>query len=161
MKLSKTMEDAISTKDISRIYSSFYTILLSDPGFATEKFNQVFNEVVSRNIEGLIQKYDGKTFESSEMWNQQYWDKVASELMDNFCRERIEHLKEVGKKVYSSNNVEYSQLTNEEPNNIPETQKKTNLFQNCNPKQKKRFAKWMTIGIAGIIVLIIIIALFL
>ena len=100
MILSKAIEDAIKENNMSRIYSSFYTILLSDPAFATGKFDLTLNELKARNIKDLFQKYDGEAFKGQNEWNQQYWDSVASALMDNFCVERIEHLKEISRFLY-------------------------------------------------------------
>ncbi len=110
MTLNKTMENAIRAKDYGSIYSSFYTILLSDPGFATDKFDATLEEVKKRNLDELFKKYNGTPFKMPEDWNQEYWDSVASELVDNFCPERINHLKDISNKLYSSTNM-YKQDT--------------------------------------------------
>lgn len=123
MALSKTMEDAIKENDLGKIYGSLYTILLSDPGFSNGKFDQALTELKERNIEGLFQSYDEKKFKDKEEWDQQYWDSVASELIDNFCYERIDHLKEISKVLYPTIKIERVEI-----NNIDNTQKKRKQF---------------------------------
>ena len=100
MAISKTMESAVENKDLVGIYNSFYTILMSDPGFSTGRFEEAFNYVNKKNIDGFIKKHDGKEAAPRDEWNVQYWDEVASELVDNFSIERIKHLKEVSKVIY-------------------------------------------------------------
>ncbi|SHM97415.1 hypothetical protein SAMN02746066_04167 [Anaerosporobacter mobilis DSM 15930] len=112
MKISKTLENAIEAKDLSRIYSSFYTIALADPSFSTGKFRNTLEYVKSLNIPGFMQPYSGGVLQDTD-WSEEYWGIVASELMDNFCEERINHLERVGKTVYKtvySSNVNKSTL---------------------------------------------------
>ena len=145
MALSKTMEDAVKEQDLGKIYSSFYTILLSDPGFATGKFDETFEIVKKRNVPGFIQKYNGVPFEKESQWNQQYWDRLLSELMDNFCIERIEHLKDVSRKVYPQ----------EEQKQASE-QKKTDPLQTENVQKSLNTGRLILI-LAGILILMILV----
>jgi hypothetical protein len=94
------LEDAIEKNSLVGIYSVFYTIAHGDPNFSTHKFRDVLEYVKSKNIEKLMQKFDGEEFEPEDKWDEDYWALVASSLMDNFCDERIDHLEAVGKKVY-------------------------------------------------------------
>lgn len=100
MKISKTLEEAVKNHDLTGIYSVFYTILHEDPGFFTGKFDQTLDYVKSRNIPGLMKQYNGEPFEPQDKWDEEYWAIAASELVDNFCEERILHLKEIGRKLY-------------------------------------------------------------
>lgn len=99
---SKILEDAVKNCNLIAIYSVFYTILHEDPGFFTGKFRSTFDYVRSREIPGFIQPYDGEPFAPPEEWDQDYWAMTASDLVDNFCIERIMHLEEVGKQLYPS-----------------------------------------------------------
>ena len=94
------LEEAIEKKSLVGIYSVFYTIAHGDPNFSTNKFKETLAYVKTKNIQGLMQEYDGEEFETEDNWNEGYWALIASSLMDNFCEERIAHLEEVGKKVY-------------------------------------------------------------
>lgn len=151
MAVSKTMENAVLEKDLGKIYSSFYTILLSDPGFTTTKFDEAFRYVKSKNIEGFLQEHNGEPFAPMCDWNQQYWDKVASALVDNFSTERINHLKQVGKAVYS---IEEAQ----EPAG-KDTQKKTEAAQLSEKPQTSNIGKLIAVSAAILLLLIIVIVL--
>lgn len=94
------LEDALEKKSLVGIYSVFYTVAHGDPNFSTGKFRQLLEYVKSKKIEGLFQEYDGEEFEPVEKWDENYWALIASSLVDNFCIERIDHLEQIGKKVY-------------------------------------------------------------
>lgn len=100
MNISKTLQEAIDKKDILGIHSSFYTIALSDPGFSTGKFEEVLNYVKEKKIDGFLEPHDDEEFLDKELWTEEYWSHTASKLQDNFSEERIQHLIDVGKKVY-------------------------------------------------------------
>lgn len=96
--ISKTMQDAIHEKDAARIHNCFYTILLFDPGFSTKKFDETLEYVQSLHIPGVMQQYNRKPFRDEV--TEAYWNELASELVDNFCTERIFHLKKIGRRLY-------------------------------------------------------------
>jgi hypothetical protein len=100
------LEEAIANNNLVGIYSVFYTIAHGDPNFSTNKFRELLAYVKSKHIDGLMQEFDGEDFASEKEWNEDYWALVASSLMDNFCDERINHLEEVGKKVYPNKKAE-------------------------------------------------------
>lgn len=94
------LEDAIYKKSLVGIYSVFYTIVHGDPNFSTGKFAETLRYVKSKNIDGLMQEFDGDEFEPEDKWDEEYWALIASSLIDNFCDTRIQHLEKVGKKVF-------------------------------------------------------------
>ena len=121
MEISKGMQEAIANRDLLGIYSSFYTILMYDPGFAMGQFDETLRYVKSKNIPGLMQPYNGTPFKGEAEWTVDYWDLVASQLMDNFCQERIDHLRRVGHKVYPAARQaapagQYTPMGNSSPN---------------------------------------------
>lgn len=48
MKISTVMEKAIEEQDLDTIYSSFYTIALSDPGFLTGRFEETLKYIKNK-----------------------------------------------------------------------------------------------------------------
>ena len=113
------LEEAIEKKSLVGIYSVFYTIAHGDPNFSTNKFKETLAYVKTKNIQGLMQEYDGEEFETEDKWNEGYWALIASSLMDNFCEERIAHLEEVGKKVYKmTRRIESSEGKGKNANNF-------------------------------------------
>lgn len=125
MKITKTLEEAVNKGDLTGIYSTLYTVLHEDPAFSTGKFEQLLGYVRSRNVPGLMQPFDGERFESEDKWNEEYWALQASELVDNFCEERIEHLKKVGRKLYvekkTSSEKDFEKKQHEIKKNRPQT----------------------------------------
>lgn len=110
------LEDAISKKNMVGVYSVFYTIAHGDPNFSTGKFRSVLNYVKMQNLEGFMQVFDGEEFETEEQWDEDYWALIASSLIDNFCEERINHLEEIGKKLYPIRKLESSQSISQSAN---------------------------------------------
>lgn len=150
MVISKTMEDAVREKDLGKIHSAFYTIMLSDPGFTSNKFDEAFSYVMGRGIEGVIQPHNGTVFEDESKWDQAYWDRLASELMDNFSLERIEHLKAVSRYVYPRIEKDHEQTV----------QKKTEPIQTSVYQKKTNTGMLIALAAGILIVLIIILVLF-
>ena len=101
MIISENLKNAVLDNDLTAIRSSFYTILLSDPGFETDRFDEALEYVKSHNVKDLIDEHDGEELLEKEYWNEEYFDLLASKLQDNFSKERIKQLKTVAKEVYS------------------------------------------------------------
>lgn len=159
MALSSLMEKAIKENDLTTIYSSFYTILLSDPGFANGRFDQTLDELKRCSVEGLFQPYDGKEFKRCEDWNQQYWDNVASELMDNFCMERIEHLKAISRVLYPTNKKAIDEIDNLKKEQLEYQKKNIELIHSSKYKMSLNLAKMIAIITIILIVLIMTLVL--
>ena len=154
MALSKTMETAIVERDLGKIYSSFYTILLSDPSFESKKFDEALEIVKSKNIPGFMQPFNGKGLLDKSEWNHEYWDKLASELIDNFSEQRIKDLKAVSAVVYPA------EKKKEETYSTTTTQKKTNQPQVTVTKETSGNGKLIAaLAVVVILLLILIIVL--
>lgn len=97
MAISETLKNAVFNGDLTAVRSCFYTILLSDPGFKTNKFDEALEYVKSKNMENFIDEHDGEMLIPEEEWNDEYFDLLASKLQDNFSEIRIRQLKEVAK----------------------------------------------------------------
>ena len=151
MKLSKAMENAIQEKNLDGIYASFYTLLLYDPSFSTGAFDETFQYIKSLGIPGFVQKYNGTEFKDAEEWNEEYWDMVASELVDNFCVERIQHLKKISAKVYAKKQSNAPRVSETSVNR--EAGKKKQDSENS----QNQANGLMLVGIAVVIILIIVI----
>ena len=99
MVMNENFRRAIENKDIVSIRSFFYTIILSDPGFKTNKFDEALAFVKDKNIEGVIVAHDEEELLPEEKWTEEYFDLLASKLQDNFSEERIEQIKKVAKRL--------------------------------------------------------------
>ncbi len=160
MAVSKVLEDAVNSNDVSRVYSAFYTIMLSDPGFSTDKFDKAMDYVQNKNMRTFIMPHDGEVFEREEKWTQEYWDIQASKLMDNFSKERIEHLKDVGRKLHPTIKVDTRNDVNMHEQKVhSNTQKKTNpielsIYQKDSPKTGMIL---LGVGILIVVILLIVV----
>lgn len=99
-KPSEEFKKDIEEKNITHIRAELVTIAHEDRGFYTTQFDDALAYVETAHIEGLFVPFNGETFKPKEEWNRNYWTYLVSSLMDNFCKERINHLKEVGRYVY-------------------------------------------------------------
>lgn len=99
-KANDYFEEAILNSNLVRIRSAFTVIAHEDPSFSTGKFQQALEYVKSKNIEGLFVEFDRRTFQPEEEWNEDYWALIVSSLVDNFCMERINHLKDISHVLY-------------------------------------------------------------
>lgn len=135
------LEEAIQQKSLAGIYSVFYTIAHGDPNFSTGKFMETLSYVKSKNIEGLMQEFDGEELREEAQWDQNYWAYIASSLMDNFCDVRIEHLCRVGQKVYPA--VQKQIQPNVRENRQPAAVKQPQNY-NSSPGREKNILADMT-----------------
>lgn len=92
MLLSNAFYESVSNGNVRRVRIMMKDSLLVDPSFA--RFSEM--ERVARNLEGLYDQHDGKTFIiDPSQWNDDYMNKLMVEVVLNFSHERINHLKDV------------------------------------------------------------------
>lgn len=151
MKFPDAVEKAIETRNYKNVYSYFYTVLLSDPYFSSGRFSVALNEIKQRNLPGFFQEYNQVPFLSKEQWTDEYWDSLSSELMDNFCFERIDMIQKVGTELAQKK-------SQESPSSIPLEKAQT-------PSPQKPGGSSTRVLIVGgvivILLLVIILVLFL
>ena len=99
MSLSREFVEAVEKNDLTLVRVMIKNSLVSDP-----TFNE-FNELISyaeKNIAELYEEHDGDGFVTdSSSWDKSYMNKQLNNLMYNFSKERIKHLKKVCGAVYS------------------------------------------------------------
>lgn len=91
MGLTNVFYEAVKEKNIRRIRIMMKDSLLIDPTF--KEFQEM--ERVATSLEGLYDTHDGRIFEAKENWNDEYMSKQMVQVVGNFSKERIEHLKNV------------------------------------------------------------------
>lgn len=99
--MNDSLKKAVEEKNLVNIHNALSALTFKDEGFYTDEFENTLREVESYNIEGLFDKFDGEEFKPESEWNKEYWAYLNASLIDNFCPERIEMLKKVGRKVYT------------------------------------------------------------
>ena len=102
--VSQELIDAVNQQDAEKIRALITAISFHNRGFHDGKFDEAIDYVRKHEVPGLWQAYkayDGEEFKKNrEEWNAEYWAYLNGSLNDNFCEERIAHLKEVGRYLY-------------------------------------------------------------
>lgn len=96
MSITNSFKKAVEDGDVKDIRIMLKESLLVDPSFAD--FNE--KSCYAKNIPGVYVPHDGRELNSDESaWNDNYMDKLMSQLSTNFSQERVEHLKKVIRKL--------------------------------------------------------------
>ena len=98
--MDKNLIAAVEERNVLHIKSALTSITLKDRNFSTGEFDEGLRYVESKNIAGLYDDFDGEELKPESEWNQDYWTYINVSLVDNFCKERIDLLKKIGRKIY-------------------------------------------------------------
>lgn len=88
--------DSVKSEDVIKIKVALSEYIRMHSGNRREieaALNYVKKEVPYIN---LMETHDGITFKSKGEWNKEYVWELISDLMENFSRERLQHILEVG-----------------------------------------------------------------
>lgn len=130
MALTNTFKEAVKLGNIRRIRIMMKNSILVDPTF--REFKEMANAAAS--VKGLYDIHDEKNFElNRENWNSEYVDKQVIQLLNNFSKERIEHIKEV--MDYLNPSVKVTHTNNDTRSNDPVD------IKNISYKEQKRLDK--------------------
>lgn len=92
MSVTKAFYDAVHNNDVLSVHIMMKDSLLLEPTF--KDFDAM--EQAAQNMEGLYQPHDGRPFITDcSQWNDAYMSKQMVQVVSNFSRERVAHLKEV------------------------------------------------------------------
>ena len=92
MAITNAFRNAVSGQNTRGIRIMMTDSLLVDLSF--EEFNQMKN--LSADVDGLYDEHDGREFQTdSSSWDDDYMNKLMVQVIGNFSKERIEHLKQV------------------------------------------------------------------
>jgi hypothetical protein len=99
-----TLDKAIGARDFRELRDALVTYIVQDPGCARGVFDGKVGYCLQQGItEGdLFEAHNGVSLESdASRWTKEYHASLCTEFRANFSKERLAHLKLVGKKVYS------------------------------------------------------------
>lgn len=91
MGVYESIEKAKASGDVTAIRIMMKNSLLADPTF--REFNEM--ESLTHNMPGLYESHDGAVPAPKVSWNDEYMNKLMVQVMSNFSRERLAHLKDV------------------------------------------------------------------
>lgn len=96
MALTNSFYEAVKEENVRRVRIMMKDSLLVDPTFTD--FNNM--DKTARTMSGLYDEHDGRELISDEsQWNDDYMDKLMVQVVNNFSHERIDHLKDVVRKL--------------------------------------------------------------
>lgn len=96
MAITNAFKEAVSSGNVRRLRIMMKDSLLVDPTF--EEFNQM--QKLAASVPGLYDAHDNKEFVTDKnLWDDNYMNKLMVQVVYNFSRERINHLKEVVRKL--------------------------------------------------------------
>ena len=95
--ITKAFEEAVKNKNISLVRIMMKDSLIVDPSLKT--FNKM--NTLASQIEGLYDDFDNRELRADEsLWDSQYLDLLMVQLLRNFSREGIRHIKKIVKRIY-------------------------------------------------------------
>lgn len=95
--ITANFQAAVRDDNLMRVHIMMKDSLLTDPSFRT--FAEM--EQAASGMEGLYVPHDGTVLSLDEAtWTKDYMNELLVDVVDNFSRERIEHLKKVVQKLH-------------------------------------------------------------
>ncbi len=107
-EVSKLLKRYLEEKpvDTTSVIGALIGYINSDPKFLTNDFDEAVKYVLKSGISEseLYQdfKKDSSFIDSEEKWDKDYFALALVYLKQNFCKERIAHVKAISKKIYGS-----------------------------------------------------------
>lgn len=97
--VSAQLKQDVEEKNIRHIINDLIIIIHNDRGLYTSEFEDSLAYVKRAGLT-VEEPFNGKAFADESQWNDDYWARQMAELRFNFCRERIDHVKAIGRKLY-------------------------------------------------------------
>lgn len=154
---SRMLENCLKNepRDMYDIVGAIMGYLNADPMFKTDDFDQAIQYVISKGVseDELYVEFDKSLkFEpDSSKWDEEYYSFARVYLKDNFCRERINHVKAVARKLYSSSPSAGNTINETKGGEISE--KKSQSQQEPIKRERTMFHR---ILMAGIVIIVIV-----
>ena len=107
------IEKGIKEKDIEGLRESVGSICYANRDFSNGEFDQVLSYIESKNINIKDDKLVGNLISREKnTYNDEDFARAVFELKKNFCDERINDVKKIGKDLYSNKKLLHSSKQN-------------------------------------------------
>ncbi|KYH31389.1 hypothetical protein CLTEP_23850 [Clostridium tepidiprofundi DSM 19306] len=106
------LENAVKEKDVRKIKVALSTYITKDPGNHDGEIQKAL-EYVKKNYGEVWEVHDNRKEEPKENWNIEYMGLLQSDLMNNFSKERFNHILEVGQALYPRNQSRKAEIRRE------------------------------------------------
>jgi hypothetical protein len=103
--INQTLDDAIRARDIKDIRNILTTSMVQDPGFRKGIFEERLKRCFTAGLSDadIFVSFEGKPLNNNQnAWTKDYYAEQRTEFRYNFSRERLEHLRRVGSRLYQS-----------------------------------------------------------
>jgi hypothetical protein len=101
--INQTLDGAIKARDIKDIRNILTTSMLQDPGFNKGVFEERLKRCFAAGISDadIFVPFEGEPLNSNQnTWTKDYYVEQRTEFRYNFSKERLEHLRKVGGRLY-------------------------------------------------------------
>lgn len=123
MSISKELIDAVNNNDVVMARIILKNNMLLDPSFSLYEETSAYAD---KNIIDLFETHDGKMFtDDSSAWTKDYLDGLMADLMSNFSKERITHIRKVCGHIYGTTSRAQSRK-DESSHSTPEVKRNIN-----------------------------------
>ncbi len=150
MSISKELMEAVNNKDVVMARIILKNNMLLDPSFSLYEETSAY---VQRSLTDLFDTHDGETFSSDfSSWTKDYLDGLMVDLMSNFSRERVTHIRKVCGHIYGATQRTQNGRTETSSRSSSQTNHNTNRSHDysysSNNKKSTSYNKPIGIGLA-------------
>lgn len=96
--MNNTIKKYADENDIEGLKFAFKDMLDVDPSF--NEFLEEYNYVLKNGLFEPHRSLSGLNNDKS-VWDKSYWIRIKRDLLENFSKERIDHMREVAKVIYA------------------------------------------------------------
>lgn len=134
MGLTNTFYNAVNSGDLVMIRIMMKNSLLADPTFT--QFNEM--EKAAGLLPHLYVEHDGKPLNmDKKSWNDDYMNELMVQVIDNFSRERVKHLKAVVRELHPALETLNTGVNKIDKDNISGKQAGQNGKRNCQGQNRQ------------------------
>ena len=99
----------IETKDYLALKINACSIILNDPTFERDELSKVL-KILEKEVPEIFEEYHVNDWEERlepKDWTKRYFSKLVLYLQDNFCKDRLDYIKKVGRAVHQDTAEKY------------------------------------------------------
>lgn len=99
----------IETKDYPALKINTCSTILNDPTFERDELSKVL-KILEKEVPEIFEEYHKNDWEERlepKDWTKRYFSKLVFYLQDNFCKDRLDYIKKVGRAVHQDTAEKY------------------------------------------------------
>ena len=166
----EAIDSKTDSKSLIRLKTSVISAIKVNPTFPNNNEADKALSLLHQKCPEIFEKKKNLSYEVNlpeNEWDSNYFLRKTTYLQQNFCEERIDELREIGKKVYGKNQIRKIATVQKNPGYQPTpVPKSVNASENrvnkegenCQnpPKAPKRHSKILAIALVTVVVLVLV-----